>query len=137
MVPVRGPVADGAKVTAIWQALPGASDAPQVLVWVASPAAAMLVMLSEAEPELAIVTLCGKPARSKLCAAKFRLVADRLTATAGVAVPVPVRVTACGLSGASPVMMTVPFRVPVAAGANIIWIGQLAAAGKVLGQALL
>src|SRR5713226_444603 len=48
--PVREPAAVGVKVAEIVQVPAAASDAPHVLVWLKSPLAAMLVMVSAADP---------------------------------------------------------------------------------------
>lgn len=62
-----------------------------------------------------------------------RLVADKLTVGGGV-VPVPVRVTDCGLSGALSLTVTVPVLVPVAVGVNVTLIVQLPPANTELPQ---
>ena len=48
--------------------------------------------------------------------------------------PVPLKLTVCGLPAASSVMTTVPVRKPVTAGVKVTLIVQLAAAGKLAGQ---
>ena len=50
---------------------------------------------------------------------KAKLVGERLTSGA---IPVPVRVTVCGLSGALSVNVTVAVRVPAALGLNVTLI---------------
>ena len=54
--PVRAPAAVGVKVTEIVQVPAAATDAPQVLVWLKSPLAAMLAIVSAAVPVLVSVT---------------------------------------------------------------------------------
>ena len=56
MAPVRDPPAVGLKITEIVQVADAATDAPQVLVWLKSPLAAMLVIASVAVPVLVSVT---------------------------------------------------------------------------------
>ena len=65
--------------------------------------------------------------------AKARLVAERLTT---VAVPVPDRLTACGLPLALSVMLTEAVRLPLAAGVNVTLIVQLLPAATELPQVL-
>ena len=50
---------------------------------------------------------------------KVRLVGDRLTVVAPPLVPVPVRLTVCGLPLALSVIVIVPFCAPVAVGVNV------------------
>ena len=57
--PVREPVAVGAKVTEIVQVPATATEAPQVLVWLKSPLAAIVVIVSAADPVLVSVTDCA------------------------------------------------------------------------------
>ncbi len=57
--PVREPATVGVKVTEIVQVPAAATDAPQVLVWLKSPLAAMLVMVSAADPLFVSVTACA------------------------------------------------------------------------------
>ena len=59
--------------------------------------------------------------------------AERLTT---VAVPVPERLTVCGLPLALSVMLTAAVRLPLAAGVNVTLIVQLAPAGTELPQVL-
>ena len=54
--PVREPVAVGVKITEIVHVPAAATVAPQVLVWLKSPLAAMLVIVSAADPVLVSVT---------------------------------------------------------------------------------
>src|SRR6185312_15148076 len=51
-------------------------------------------------------------------------------------VAVPLSVTICGLLFAVSVIVSVPFRAPVAVGANATFMRQLAPAGRLAGQAL-
>lgn len=58
-VPVRGPVAVGAKLTLMVQELLTARLVPQVLVWAKLVLAVMLLMVSAALPVLFNVTVCA------------------------------------------------------------------------------
>jgi hypothetical protein len=57
-----------------------------------------------------------------------------LAASIEKSVPVPVKVTVCGLPAASSVMVTLPARFPVAVGLNVTLIEQFAAAASVAPQ---
>src|SRR5262245_51168718 len=57
--PVRDPVAVGVKVTEIVQVADGDREVPQPLLWLKSPLAAMLIIVSVAEPVLVSVTVCA------------------------------------------------------------------------------
>src|SRR5437870_2660263 len=74
----------------------------------------MLVMFNEAVPLLVRVTDCAALLVPTSWLAKAREVGEGLTARGLAALPVPVRITVCGLSLASSVMVIVPVRVPVA-----------------------
>ena len=56
IAPVRAPAAVGVKITEIVQLAAGATDAPQVLVWLKSPLGVMLAMVRVAVPVLVSVT---------------------------------------------------------------------------------
>ena len=57
--PYRLPGAVGVKVTVIMHAIPGATLAPQVLVWAKSPLAEMVVMFKAALPVFVRITVWG------------------------------------------------------------------------------
>src|SRR5437870_3167729 len=97
----------------------------------------MLVMFNEALPVLLRVTACADRKGVAWWMAKVRLAGERLTAGAVAAVPVPVRLTVCGLSLASSVMVMAPVRVPVAMGVKVTLIVQFNPAAKVAPQVLL
>ena len=59
MVPGWLPEAVGVKVTLMEQLAPGATEAPQVLVWAYGALAAMLVIFNAAVPPLVSVTVCA------------------------------------------------------------------------------
>src|SRR5581483_2175306 len=130
-VPVRVPVAVGSKVTLMVQLAPAPTELPQVLVCAKSPLVPMLVMLKEAVPVFLRVTGRAELVVPSPWAGNVKLVADKLTAGA---VPVPVRPIDCGLPVALSLMVTVPVRAPVAAGAKVTLIVQLAPAATELPQ---
>jgi hypothetical protein len=82
-------------------------------------------MLKAALPVLLKVTVCAVLVTSTDWLPKARLVGERLT-RADVAVPVPERLTFCGLPVALSVRVTAALRVPLAAGVNLTLIVQLA-----------
>jgi hypothetical protein len=122
--PLRVPVAEGLNVMLIVQLALAASVVPHVLVCKKSPLIAMLVMLRVAVPVFLRVTLWAALVVPTAWLVKVRLVADKLTAGALAAVPVPVRLIVCGLPDALSVMVTVPVRVPVAVGLKVTLILQ-------------
>jgi hypothetical protein len=134
---VRLPAAEGVNVTLSVQLPLAASELPHVVVSAKSPglapANAMLVMDRAAFPVLFSVTVW--PA---LVVPRFWLVKVRLVGVAAAtgALPVPVRVTVCGLPPALSVMLTEAVRAPVAAGVNVTLIVQLPLAATELPQVL-
>ena len=67
---------------------------------------------------------------------KLKLVADKLTAGTATVVPLPVRLTICGLPVALSVTVIVPGWLPVAVGVNVTLRVQLAPAATELPQVL-
>jgi hypothetical protein len=123
--PVRDPVAVGAKVTEIVQVPATATDEPQVLVWLKSPLAAIVVIVSVADPEFVSVTVWAALVVVSGWLPKLRLVGEKLTA--GAVVPVPVSETVCGLPVALSVIETAPVRDPAAVGVKVTEIVQVPA----------
>ena len=70
-------------------------------------------------PELVSVTFCAALGVFTVWLPKLRLAVDKVTAGAFAAVPVPVRLTVCGLPLALSVIVIVPFCAPVAVGVNV------------------
>ena len=91
-------------------------------------------MLKAALPVLLRVTVCAVLVTSTAWLPKARLVGERL---ATAAVPVPERLTICGLPLALSVMLTEAVRLPLAAGLNVTLIVQLAPAATELPHVLL
>ena len=97
------------------------------------PVKARLVMLKAALPVLLRVTVCAVLVIPTGWLPKARLLAERLTTTA---VPVPERLTDCGLPLALSVMLTEAVRLPLAAGVNVTLMVQLAPAATELPHVL-
>jgi hypothetical protein len=137
-VAVRVPAAVGVKVTLIVQLLFAATELPQVFDSAKSPVLVpvmlMLVMLKLEFPVLLKVTLCAALVVPTFWLLNVRLVGERLAVPA--AVPVPVRLTVCGLPAALSEMLSVAVRVPAAVGVNVTLIVQLPFAATELPQAL-
>ena len=129
-LPERLPVAVGVNVTLIRQ-LPLAATGAVVLQVVPlaatakSPAAAMLVKLRDTVPLLVTVTALAALVVPTCSLPKLTLVVLRLMPGA---VPVPLKLTVCGLPLALSVSVRLPERLPVAVGVNVTLIRQLALA---------
>ena len=97
-------------------------------------------MLKAALPVLLKVTVCAVLVISTAWLPKARLVGERLTRAAApvsaVCVPVPERLTVCGLPLALSVMITEAVRLPLAAGLKVTLIVQLAPAATELPHVL-
>ena len=108
--PLKLPFAVRLKVTLIVQDPPAATLVPQVFVWekVVEPAIVMLLMLSAVLPAL-------KP---------------RLAGLNSTTVPVPVRLTVCGLPAALSVIDNVPVRGPLCVGLKVTLMVQFASAAR-------
>src|SRR2546429_205001 len=91
----------------------------EVPLWASELSSVTLLPL----PTVVLVQLPGKLPLSK----------PSLKSTFDVLLPVPLRVTDCGLSPALSVMVTLALRDPVAAGVNVTLIVQVAPAASVLG----
>jgi len=87
--PVREPVAVGLNVTLMVQLAPARTAPPQVVVCAKSPLAEMLVILSDALPELVSVTDCAALGVPTVWELKVRLEGDKVTAGAGGGVVPP------------------------------------------------
>jgi hypothetical protein len=124
---VRDPAAAGLNVTLIAQLAPAATDVPQLLAAVKSPAFVPVTATLEKDkvalPVLVNVTGWLALAVPTLWLAKVRLVVERLTTGAE---PVPARLTDC--VPALPVITRLAVRDPAAAGSNETLIVQLAPA---------
>ena len=125
----RVPVAVGLNVTLMVQLAPAPTLDPQVLVWLKSPALApvieMPVTLSTPLPVLVRVTDWAALEVPTALLVKVRLEGETLT---DAAVPVPERLTACGLPLALSEMESDAARLPAEEGVNVTLIVQLAPA---------
>ena len=133
--PVRLPMLAGVNVTLIVQLPFATTELPQVLVTAKSPGsvpvAPILVIVKLAFPVLVRVTDCPTLVVPRFWPAKVRVPAERLTVGP---LPVPVRVTVCGLLGRLSAMLTEAARGPVAVGENFTIIAQLAFCASELPQ---
>jgi hypothetical protein len=136
IVPLRVPAAVGTNFTVMVHWSPALSEVPQLLVSVKSPPATMLVRLSVEVPVFFSVTVFDELVVLTCCRAKVRLAGDRLTVVVPEVVPVPVRVTTCGLPAALSVIVIVPGWLPVAVGVNVTLIVQFPPAATEAPQVL-
>jgi hypothetical protein len=141
---VNDPLATGVKVTLMAQLAPAATLVPQLLLCAKSlgfvPVSAMPLTLRAALPVLLKVMVCEALATPTGWFPKLRLVDERLTAGAlGLVpetVPVPARVTDCGLPVALSVRLRAAVRDPLAAGVKVTLMVQLAPAATLDPQLL-
>lgn len=132
-VPLRLPAAVGVNVTEIWHELEGFMEVPQLLLSAKSPEVAMRIIVTATPPVSVKVTACVEldvPMTWEPKVSEFGLM---LSCGAR---PVPVRLTTCGLPGASSVMVIVPVLAPPAVGAKITDTMQFAAAARSCGHVL-
>ena len=133
----RLPVAAGVNVTLIVQLPLAATELLHVLVSAKSPGLvpvnAMLLMVRAAFPVLFSVKVWAALVVPRVWLLKVRLVA--VTPATG-ALPVPVRLTVCGLPLALSAMLTEAVRAPVAVGVNVTLIVQVPFAATELPQVL-
>lgn len=135
---VRVPDPMGLNVTVMAHVIPPPSEVGQVLVCEKSaafgPVIVMLLIVTAVVPVFLTVIFCGLLAAPTSCVVNVRLLGVRVTPPA--LVPLPVRLTVCGLLLALSAMLTVPVRVPVVVGMNVTLIVQLPLGGTVPGQLL-
>ena len=133
-VPVAAPVAAGVKVTPTVQVAPAATLLPQVLLAIVKWAvAAMLVKLSAVVSWLVRVTVLDELVLPTTTVPKLKLLADRVTGC----VPVPVRLTFCGLVKALSTNVSVPLSAPRIDGVKVTPTVQVAPAAIPAPQVLL
>src|SRR3954447_12477893 len=133
-VDVRVPSAVGENVTAIVHPAPAASVAGQVVVREKSPVVAMLLIDIPRVPVFVSVTVRGALWVPTCWSPKDSDDGERDATAAAGCVPIPVRATVCGASGASCANESVPLRVPVEFGRKVTDALQLAPAESVAGQ---
>lgn len=124
--PLKSPIPNGLRVTVMVQDPPAATLVPQVFVWekAVEPVIVMLLMLRVVLPVLLSVVV------SVLEPALFALPKPRLAGLNSTTVPVPVRLTVCGLPAALSVIDNVPIRVPLCAGLKVTLMVQLVSAAR-------
>lgn len=135
-VPVRDPLATGLKVTVTVQLAPAAREVPQASDCEKSPLVEKPVRVNAAVPVLVRITSCAVLLVPTFWLAKLRLAGDNFAAGA---VPVPVSPTVCSLLAVPPllsVIVSAPLRLPVAAGAKVTLIAQLAPGATEVPQVL-
>src|SRR5207245_6587101 len=130
---LRVPLAVGLKVTLIVQLAPAANELPHVWVWAKSPALVPVIatplMLREVVPTLVSVAVFAALVVPMATVPKFKLVGESFAV-----VPIPLRVTFCGLPAALSVTLSAALRVPLAVGLKVTLIVQLAPAANELPQ---
>jgi hypothetical protein len=133
-VPVTVPFAVGENVTATVQLAPAAMLVPQVLLAIAKPAlVTMLEKLRDTLWRFVSVTLLAPLVLPTATVPKFKELEERVTG----ALPVPVRLTVCGLFRALSVNVSVPVTAPIAVGEKVTPTTQLAPAAILVPQVLL
>ncbi len=115
--PAMIPAAAGAKLTETVQLAPGLSDTGQLLDAEKSPVASILLMSSAAFPELLRKNVCGELVVLTSWLANTRLGTE--TPAAGLASPVPVKLTSCNPEAPLSTMVNSPWRAPAAVGAKV------------------
>ena len=117
IAPGRVPVVVGVNVTETVQEAPTPSEPVQLLVWAKSPEATMLDSVVEAVPLLETVKVLTALVVLTVWLGKVRLAGEK--EIPGTPVPVPVKLTDCGLVEALSVMVMVPVRVFTAVGVKV------------------
>jgi hypothetical protein len=131
--PTRFPLCVGVKTTLIAQLAPGARLVPQEFVSLKSPVTANPEMLSVEVPVFVSMTLCADADDPTRVLANVKLIGFN---DANGAIPVPVRLTVCGLPLASSDTDSVPVRAPPCVGVNVTETVQFAPAASVAPQVL-
>jgi hypothetical protein len=127
-LPVRAPLVLGWNLTLIVQEAPAGRCVPQLLVWVKSPVVVMLEIPKATLWLFFSVTVWAELMVPTFCVPKVKEDGVTVAGTTG-AVPVPERLTVCGLFGALSVIRSVPVRLPVAFGLKVTLMVQLPRAG--------
>jgi hypothetical protein len=133
-VPLTGPTTAGEKVTPTVQFAPAATLVPHVLLATAKPAlVTMLPIASATLSRFVNVTLRTELVVPTVTPEKLIELAESVTG----ALPVPVRLTACGLSGELSLNVNVPAAAPTAVGEKVTPTVQLAPAAILVPHVLL
>jgi hypothetical protein len=122
----------GLKVTLIVQLAPAAKELPQL--WVCAKSAALVAVIAIPLIEIVVVPMLVRVTVLVLrfpraTVPKFRLVADSFAV-----VPIPLRITVCGLPLALSEMLNPALRLPDAVGLKVMLILQLAPTASELPQ---
>jgi len=112
-VPVRAPLAVGAKVTETVQLAEASTVPRQLFVCAKSPAALTSETVSGPGPLFVKPKLCASLVVPTFWLSKFRLVVERVIAGG---TPTPVKLTICGSVAELFAMVIVPNRVPISVG---------------------
>jgi hypothetical protein len=135
--PAAVPVETGVNVTPTAQLAPAARLVPQVLAEIAkAPLIPTLVMERDALWRLVSVTVTAGLVLPTGTVPRFNELADSVTGEVEL-LPVPLRLTVCGLFPALSVNVNVPAAAPVAVGVNVTATVQLAPAATLVPQELL
>jgi hypothetical protein len=116
--PVRAPAAVGVNVTLMVQLAPTARLVPQLFVCAKSPVAAIELIVAAAVPPFVSVVDCAAVVEPTTVDGNARLPGEAESAGPGD-VPVPVRLTVVGPLASLVETVSVPVRVPAAAGWNV------------------
>jgi len=136
-VPLAAPVAVGVNVTPTAQLAPAAWLVPQVLLAIAKgPLIPTLEIVRAVLWRLVSVTVTAALVLLTATVPKFNELADRVTGELEL-LPVPLRLTVCGLFPAPSVKVSVPVAAPVAVGVNVTPTLQVAPAATLVPQLLL
>ena len=128
------PIAVGVNVTWTTQCAAGASVAGQLFVCAKSPLLIVMELMERGPvPLLVSVTFCGALLVPTFCPRKVKLEGERLAP--GV-VPVPLRLTECGLPAPLSFTVTEPLRDPVVEGVKVTLMLQIALTASEAGQLL-
>lgn len=112
-------VAVGLKVTLIVQLFEGARVAGQLSFSAKAPEMVTFVMVRSAEPVLVSVTACGALVVPTSWSPKVKAVGENVATGAGV-VPVPLRLTCCGLPAALSAIEIVAVSAAAVEGVNVM-----------------
>jgi hypothetical protein len=133
-LPVAAPVAVGVNVTPTLQLAPAATLVPQLLLAIPKgPLVTMLENVSDPLWWLVSVTDLAELVEPTAVVLKLKDVVDSVTG----ALPVPLRLTACGLSIALSAKANVPVAAPIAAGVKVTPTVQVAPAARPVPHVLL
>ena len=136
-VPVAAPAAVGVNVTPTAQLAPAARLVPHVLLEIAKgPLISTLEIVRVVLWRLVRVTVTGALVVFTATVPKFNELADRVTGELEL-LPVPLRLTVCGLFPALSVKVSVPVAAPVAVGVNVTPTLQVAPEATLVPQVLL